>query len=364
MIITIDGPAGTGKSSVTKKVGERLHMTVLDTGALYRALAHGMLREGIDIYQEKEASAFLKRNQLEVILWEGSFRYFLGDVDVTMYLRTQDVANAASVISSYGEVRSYLLPIQRKLAEHKDVVCEGRDMGTTVFPHADIKIYLTASPQERARRRFLEIIQSGITTYSQEQLEQEIRDRDERDSKRKISPLKVPEDAFFIDTSVLTLDQVVEEVVYLVKRKTTSAGCSSGHWEHFPHQSDIGIRGIGGTPSEAFEQAALALTAVITNPDTVKPRILETLTLQGDNEEALLVDWLNALLFEMSTKNMFFSWFHITLLPGFLRASFWGEPVNREKHQPAVEVKGATYHCLRVTQQKEGQWIAECVVDV
>lgn len=360
MIITIDGPAGTGKSSVTKKVAERLNMIVLDTGALYRAIAYGALQKGISPHDEEKISLYLEKNPLEVVFWEGSHHYFIGNMDTTMFLRTQDVANAASIISAYSFVRSYLLPIQRKLAENNNIVCEGRDMGTTVFPEAELKIFLTASPQERARRRFLEFIQQGITTHSLEELEKEIEERDQRDRTRKNSPLKEPADAFILDTTSLTLDQVVDEVLFLAKSPTKK----EGYWEHFTHQADVGIRGVGSTPAEAFEEAALALTAIITDPSLINPKILVSVQATAESDELLLVDWLNSVIFEMATKKMLFSRFHVTLLPGYLRATLWGEPIDREKHSPAVEVKGATYYALSLQQKENGLWSAECVVDV
>ncbi len=364
MIITIDGPAGTGKSSVTKKVAERLNMIVLDTGALYRAIAYGALTVGIDVNDEAKISALLLTNPLEVVFWEGSFHYFIEDFDTTMYLRTQEVANAASIVSTYDAVRSYLLLVQKKLADKKNVVCEGRDMGTTVFPEAEIKIYLTASSKERAKRRFLELMEQGITRLTLEDLSNDIEERDRRDSTRKNSPLKVPEDAFMIDTTHLTLEQVVDEVIFLVKEESGLHEPHLGYWEHFTHQADVGIRGVGSTPAQAFEQAALALTAIITEPGLITPKTLVSVTAAADTDELLLVDLLNAIIFEMATKNLLFSRFHVTLLPGFLRASLWGEPVNREKHQPAVEIKGATYHILSLKQRDDGLWCAECVVDV
>ena len=219
MIITIDGPAGTGKSSVAKKVAEQLSMLMLDTGALYRAIAYGILQKSIDLYDEAKISLFLQNNPLEVLFLNGSFHYFIDTTDVTMFLRTQEVANASSIVSSYTAVRSYLLTIQRTLAKNQNVVCEGRDMGTTVFPEAEIKIYLTASAKERSRRRLLELTAQGISTLSAESLEKEIEERDQRDSTRKNSPLRIPPNAFIIDTTHLTLPQVVDQILLLVTKE-------------------------------------------------------------------------------------------------------------------------------------------------
>jgi len=137
-----------------------------------------------------------------------------------------------------------------------------------------------------------------------------------------------------------------------------------GKWEHFPHQADIGVRGIGATKEEAFERAAEALTAVITDPDSVAPTQSVPIVCEAPDDELLLVDWLNALVYEMATRRMLFSRFHVRFNDHSLHATAWGEPIEVARHQPAVEVKGATYTELSVKQDEEGRWIAQCVVDV
>jgi len=136
------------------------------------------------------------------------------------------------------------------------------------------------------------------------------------------------------------------------------------HWEHFPHEADIGIRGIGASKEEAFEQAALALTAVITDPRAVVPQDIVEMTCEAPDDELLFVDWLNALVYEMATRHMLFSRFEVHLNEEQLRARAWGEVVDVARHQPAVEVKGATYTELVVKQDPSGAWLAQCVVDV
>ena len=135
-------------------------------------------------------------------------------------------------------------------------------------------------------------------------------------------------------------------------------------WEHFAHGADIGIRGIGATKEAAFEQTALALTAVVTDPATVRPTAAVEVDCVAPSDELLLVDWLNALVYEMATRQMLFGVFAVTIDGSFLRATAWGERVDRVRHEPAVEVKGATYTELRVERQEHGQWLAQCVVDV
>jgi tRNA nucleotidyltransferase (CCA-adding enzyme) len=136
------------------------------------------------------------------------------------------------------------------------------------------------------------------------------------------------------------------------------------HWEHFPHQADVGVRGMGATLEEAYEQAALALTAVITPVAKVAPREMVRLSCEAPDVELLLVDWLNGLIYEMATRNMLFSRFEVHLEENRLAAQAWGEAIDAARHSPAVEVKGATYTALKVAPQPDGGWLAQCVVDV
>ncbi|MCS6927307.1 MAG: archease [Candidatus Binatia bacterium] len=136
------------------------------------------------------------------------------------------------------------------------------------------------------------------------------------------------------------------------------------HWEHFPHGADIGVRGIGASREEAFEQAALALTAVITELHTVVPTEMVEVTCDAPDDELLFVDWLNALIYEMASRRMLFGRFEVHVRDHRLQATVWGEGVDVARHQPAVEIKGATYTALRVKRDESGMWLAQCVVDV
>lgn len=139
---------------------------------------------------------------------------------------------------------------------------------------------------------------------------------------------------------------------------------SKDHWEHFPHEADVGVRGFGRTRAGAFEQAALALTAAVADPTDVEPRDVVEFACAAPDDELLLVDWLNAIVFEMATRRMLFSRFAVEIDGRRLRGRAWGEPVDVARHTPAVEVKGATYTSLRVAQEADGAWVAQCVVDV
>jgi len=139
---------------------------------------------------------------------------------------------------------------------------------------------------------------------------------------------------------------------------------STGHWEHFPHPADIGIRGFGPTREDAFAQAATALTAVLVDPEKVEPREAVEIVCREQDDELLFMSWLASLLYEMDTRRMLFSRFEIESIEGGIRARAWGEPVDAEKHEPAVEVKAATYAGLKVEKDAEGNWLAQCIVDV
>lgn len=222
MIIAIDGPSGTGKSTVAKGVAKRLKATFFDTGAMYRAAAWKILQEGIDPRDVARVSAFMPRFRFYIRRGVGEERsYFVGESDVTVLIRTPEVSAASSLIATYPEVRKAIVPMQRKFGEHSDAVFEGRDMGSVVFPDADLKVFLTARIEVRAERRYRELqlkfpdLSHSIT---QEQILKEIEERDRQDAERSISPLVQAPDAVLIDTSDLTIEQVIDRIVRLVPK--------------------------------------------------------------------------------------------------------------------------------------------------
>lgn len=214
-IVAIDGPAGSGKGTITKLVGEKLGLINIDTGATFRCVALNMLKEEITIEEEGKIKELL--DKIDINMKENG-EVFLNGEDVTKRIRENDVNNFVSPISVVKIIRDKLLEIQRKIAQGKNVIMEGRDIGTVVFPNADVKIYLDASPEERAKRRVRQNQEKGIDT-SYEEVLKNIIDRDKRDSTREVAPLKKAEDAIYVDSTNMTIEEVVSEIVRIVKEK-------------------------------------------------------------------------------------------------------------------------------------------------
>jgi cytidylate kinase len=206
--IAIDGPSGAGKSTVAKEVAARRGMLYLDTGALYRTVALRVLESGADTHDEAAVEALLPGTEISLRFTDGEQRVLLGGRDVSDEIRTQPVAMAASDISAMPAVRAFLLELQRGIAAKNDCIMDGRDIGTVILPNADIKIFLTASAEERAARRVKQLAEKGIEADYATVVE-EIRQRDEQDSTREISPLKPAPDACIIDSTNMSFEQVV-----------------------------------------------------------------------------------------------------------------------------------------------------------
>lgn len=214
MIIAIDGPAGTGKTTIARKLAGKLDYNYFDTGAMYRALTHLVIKNKIDIQNAKVLSAFLADFHFDIRDIAGQHHYYVADEDVTEVIRTQEVTQKVSEVSANGTVRSALVDIQRKFGKNKNAVFEGRDMGTVVFPKAEYKFFLTARPAIRAERRYLELKEKKMPVpVNQQEILKQLMDRDHFDSTREISPLKQADDAYLIDTSDLSIDQVVEQIL-------------------------------------------------------------------------------------------------------------------------------------------------------
>ena len=224
MIIAIDGPSGAGKSTLGKMLAKKFGLLYLDTGAMYRAVALSVLRKGVDFTQEDRIAEIAETAKIDLVGEPGLMTVWLDGDDVTAEIRTFEVAQAASVVSTISDVRRVMVDHQRQigLSAPNGCVLEGRDIGSVVFPNADFKFFLTAKPEARARRRFEEDKAKGlISTY--EQTLAEINQRDERDVSRKDSPLTIPEDATVIDTSELDLTEVFEHMLSVIGERNVTA---------------------------------------------------------------------------------------------------------------------------------------------
>ena len=216
--IAIDGPAGAGKSTIAKKVSKQLNYIYVDTGAMYRAMALYLIHSQVNSEDKQAIASSCQYADISIEYRDGEQVVLLNGENVNAHLRTEEVGNMASVVSAVPEVRTKLVELQQALAKKTDVVMDGRDIGTVVLPDADVKVYLTASSRTRAQRRFLELQQKGMEA-DLEQIEKDIIDRDYRDMNREHSPLRQAEDAVLVDSSDMTIDEVVEKIITLWKEE-------------------------------------------------------------------------------------------------------------------------------------------------
>ena len=217
VIIAIDGPSGAGKSTIARRVAERLGFTYIDTGAMYRAVALWAARQGVDAGDMHRAEQLALAARIDL----APGRIALNGEDVTEAIRTPEMSGAASKISAIPGVRRAMVALQREIGERASVVMEGRDIGTVVFPHADVKVFLDASPAERVRRRHAELAAKG-QVVDEEQLARDMRERDARDSTRADAPLTQAPDAVYVDTSGMTLEAVEEAILKIVRARVTN----------------------------------------------------------------------------------------------------------------------------------------------
>ena len=214
--IAIDGPAGAGKSTIAREIAARLGYIYVDTGAMYRAMALFMLREQVDPADTAKISSTCGKADITIRYENGEQVVLLNGENVNGLIRTEAVGNMASASSVNPDVRKKLVELQKKLAASSDVVMDGRDIGTCVLPQADVKIYLTASTTVRAKRRYDELAAKG-ETCDFKQIEEDIKERDHRDMTRELSPLKQAEDAVLLDSSDMTVEEVIEKILSLCK---------------------------------------------------------------------------------------------------------------------------------------------------
>lgn len=218
MKITIDGPSGAGKSSIAKTIAKQMNIIYIDTGAMYRAVGFFCNVNSIDTTDDDKVSAVLDKINIDIKYVDGTQNVVLNNENITGKIRTPEVSMAASNVAKIGAVRTKLVELQRLLASKCDVIMDGRDAGTNILPDAEIKIFLTASPEKRAERRHLELINNGEQVEFSDVLK-DIIARDKNDTERKISPLKAAEDAIFVDTSELDFEQSVDAVKKLISER-------------------------------------------------------------------------------------------------------------------------------------------------
>lgn len=216
--VAIDGPASSGKSTVAKIIAKRFGYVYCDTGAMYRSVTWVALENGIDVSDTKQVIDLARRIKITFEPGQPDQRVFVDGHEVTKDIRTEKIAANVSAVAAIPEVRAQMVEQQRQIAQAGGIVMDGRDIGTTVLPDAQVKVFLVASAHERAQRRYEENLQKGLATQSLDELEAAIKLRDQKDSTRKVSPLTQAKDAILIDTTSLTIDQVVDEISALIKK--------------------------------------------------------------------------------------------------------------------------------------------------
>lgn len=216
--VAVDGPAGAGKSSISKIVAKKMGYLYIDTGAMYRSVTWAVLHNHIDVNNQKAVEALLPELDLTMEASDDSCKVFIAGQDVTDFIRTPQVNNAVSIVASYKGVRQYLVERQRLMAEAGGVILDGRDIGSVVLPNAELKIYLTASVEARAMRRYLEV-KGTVNEQTLEDIKDSVMQRDDMDKNRKESPLIQVEDAVLVDSSEMTFDETVEYILHLVQER-------------------------------------------------------------------------------------------------------------------------------------------------
>ena len=216
--IALDGPAGAGKSTIAKRIAEKLQFVYIDTGAMYRTLALACLKQGVDTADEERVSMAAEAADLDIRYIDGSQHMFLEGEDVSGQIRTEEVSKAASDTSKFQRVRDRLVYLQQQLAEKYNVVMDGRDIGTVVLPHADLKIFMTASVEVRTMRRYKEYLEKG-QACDLEAIKEDIMQRDYNDTHRANSPLRQAQDAVLLDTSDMSIDEVADAIIRLYEER-------------------------------------------------------------------------------------------------------------------------------------------------
>lgn len=220
MIITVDGPSGAGKGTLCYALSEKLGYALLDSGAIYRVTALAALQRKTDLTNESALAELARHLDIQFIPQNGEVNILLADMNVSHLIRTQEVADAASKVALFPEVRSALLQLQQDFAKNDGLIADGRDMGTVVFPNAQVKLFLDASAEERAKRRYKQLQNKGINGNF-EQILAEIKERDFRDRNREVAPLKPADDALLLDSTTLSIGEVIDQALAYIQEKVS-----------------------------------------------------------------------------------------------------------------------------------------------
>ncbi|BFU59504.1 MULTISPECIES: (d)CMP kinase [Rodentibacter] len=221
MIITVDGPSGAGKGTLCYALAEKLGYALLDSGAIYRVTALAALKSAVDLSDELALAELARSLDIQFIPEDGEVKIVLNGEDVSRLIRTQEVADAASKVAVFPQVRAALLQLQQNFAKNDGLIADGRDMGTVVFPNAQVKLFLDASAEERAKRRYKQLQNNGISGNFA-QILAEIQERDFRDRNREVAPLKPAEDALLLDSTTLSIDEVIAQALNYIRQRTNS----------------------------------------------------------------------------------------------------------------------------------------------
>lgn len=220
MIITVDGPSGAGKGTLCYALAEKLGFALLDSGAIYRVTALAALKRAVDLNDEFQLAELARNLNIEFLPVDGEVNIMLDGMNVSSLIRTQEVAEAASKIAVFPQVRAALLQLQQDFAKNEGLIADGRDMGTVVFPNAQVKLFLDASAEERAKRRYKQLQNKGINGNFA-QILAEIQERDFRDRNREVAPLKPADDALLLDSTTLSIDEVIAQALAYIQQKAS-----------------------------------------------------------------------------------------------------------------------------------------------
>ena len=220
MIITVDGPSGAGKGTLCYALAEKLGFALLDSGAIYRVTALAALKRAVDLSDEFQLAELARNLNIEFLPVDGEVNIMLDGMNVSSLIRTQEVAEAASKIAVFPQVRAALLQLQQDFAKNEGLIADGRDMGTVVFPNAQVKLFLDASAEERAKRRYKQLQNKGINVNFA-QILAEIQERDFRDRNREVAPLKPADDALLLDSTTLSIDEVIAQALDYIQQKAS-----------------------------------------------------------------------------------------------------------------------------------------------